>query len=379
MNKKTSVIGCGRLGICLSLLAERSGYNVVCVDNNESYVETLKNKTFKTSEPQIEEYLRDAKNINFSIKVSDALIHSDLIFCLVATPSKDDHSYNHQYIEEVVKSIYSYYENGGDVSGKTLVVTATCMPKYTASLHDRLSNIGMSVIYSPVMIAQGSVIKDLVNADVVLIGGNEIPDSLYEFYESIMSKKPDFKVMSHTGIELVKIATNCFLSLKIAFANSIGDICIESGLTENETNNVLDAIGSDSRVGSKYFGYGLPASGVCLPRDVRALSFYIDNYTSVFNDLLLGLGAANEWHMDYVKNKIIIKNPDKTIPIEINQLSYKPNVPIITESRELQLCEMLLREGYLVNITESEDVIQQAKPILEKFGDKVKYIVRENG
>ena len=83
MNKKLSVIGCGKLGACLSLLAEKNGYDVMCIDNNETYLEQLKNRTLKTAEPQVEKLLNEAKNIRFSNNISDALNHSDLIFCLV--------------------------------------------------------------------------------------------------------------------------------------------------------------------------------------------------------------------------------------------------------------------------------------------------------
>ena len=111
------------------------------------------------------------------------------------------------------------------------------------------------------------------NPDIVLIGEDtkEAGDIIEEINLSVA--KNDTKVfrMNPISAEITKISLNCYVTMKIAFANSIGDLCIESGA---EYERVLEAIGSDSRVGNKYFKYGYGYGGPCFPRDNRALGIF---------------------------------------------------------------------------------------------------------
>lgn len=373
-----SIVGIGKLGLCMALLCEKRGLNVYGVDKDRNYLEKIKFKTLKSAEPQVEEYLQDARLLEVSTSIPEALKFSDTILCFVATPSNPDNSYNHDAIEEVIRAIYNFEENGGSVIGKTLVINSTTMPNYCKAVAERLSNIGMNVIYNPTMIAQGSGIHDLQNADICLLGTDgqtDIPEDLYKLYEAISNKPPNYKILSHTAAELVKIATNCFLSLKIAFANNIGDVCIQNNLTENQTALVLEAIGSDKRVGNSFFKYGLPASGVCLPRDVRALNLHL-NHIDIDTSLIKAIYDSNTQHLNFLLDQIAQNKPlGRTL--EINQLSYKKGVPILTESKNLELCIMLLKYGYDVNIIESEAVIEQAKPILKQWESQITYKIAE--
>jgi nucleotide sugar dehydrogenase len=135
--------------------------------------------------------------------------------------------------------------------------------------------LGVEVFYNPEFIAQGSIIKDLQNADMVLVGG---PDSstrefIDNLYKKIQVTSPKINFMSTTAAELVKLAVNCYLTTKISYANMVGEVMTLAGL-ESEINTVLRAIGEDSRVGSKYLNYGYGFGGPCLPRDNRSFAAY---------------------------------------------------------------------------------------------------------
>ncbi|MFO0003067.1 MAG: UDP-glucose/GDP-mannose dehydrogenase family protein, partial [bacterium] len=119
-------------------------------------------------------------------------------------------------------------------------------------------------VYNPEFIAQGSIIKDLTHADMVLIGGDntEVLETLSEIYKKIQVTKPVISIMSSTAAEIVKIAVNCFMTTKISFANMIGEVLILSGL-EDEIESVLASIASDSRIGSKYLKFGFGFGGPC--------------------------------------------------------------------------------------------------------------------
>lgn len=368
--KRISVIGTGRLGLSFALLAEQSGYGVIGVDKRESYCEELNAKTFKTPEPQIEYLLRRSKNFKATTNIKEAFEWSDLLFVFVPTPSKEDGEYDHQYIEEVVKDLIAYR---GNIAGKKLIICCTTMPTYCKGLSERLAKYEVDVIYNAEFIAQGQILNGLENADFVLIGcePNLNCTDIFEVYESIMKRPPIFNVLTHTAAEITKVSLNCFLTLKISFANLIGEIAIKSG-EQDSVKNILNTIGLDNRIGNAYLKYGFGFDGICLIRDNKALGIHAEKVgvpphipymTDEFNDL----------HFDFIKQQFIQANPDKNFPFIFNQLSYKPHVDIITDSQHYRLCKELLEEGYRVHIVESDAVIKLVQPELAKYGDRVKY------
>lgn len=369
---KISVVGVGRLGLSFALIAEQAGYHVIGCDVRADHVDQLNNKTFRTPEPHIEELLKASSNFFATENIGSAIAFSDFIFVFVPTPSKPNDEYDHQYVEQVVDSIFTY-EKWNELNTKTLVICCTVMPGYCKSLHERLSAYEINVVYQPEFIAQNEIVHGIKNADFVLIGCDRDYDvtQLMDIYVRIMDIHPQFKLLTHTAAELTKISINCYLTLKIAFANMVGEIAINSGEEEN-VSDILDAIGTDKRIGKKFLSYGFPAAGLCLPRDLRALEMHMANI-GLQPDFIDNIVAENDRHMEFLKDYYINKNPDKNFPFIFNQLGYKKNVDILTESQHYQLCKELLNTGYKVNIVESESVINQVKKELEIYGDRVTY------
>lgn len=339
MKEKVSVIGIGRLGLAFALLLDSKGYDVCGCDINEEYVAKLSDKMFLSDEPEVNEML-DRCKILFTTNVATAFNHSSLIFIFVPTPSKDGGEYDHSYIEQVVADIEK-----SEHRFKTIIIGCTVMPGYCESLQKRLLHLRIGVIYSPEFIAQGEIIDGLKNADIVLIGGKR-PMVLHNIYIDIMDKAPNFKQLSLTGAEIAKISINCFLTMKIAFANMIGEIVINSG-EEEKVDDILEAIGSDSRIGKKYFGYGFPSGGPCLPRDQAALGVYA-NEVCIDTTFTGDIDAENKRHSMYLKSFWMKKNTDKDVPFQFSYLSYKKGTNILTESYQFKLCLELLKEGYKV-------------------------------
>ena len=103
-----------------------------------------------------------------------------------------------------------------------------------------------------------------------------------KLYHKIQVTKPQISLMSRTASEVVKIATNCFLTTKISYANMMGQVLALDGM-EDEIDTVLDAIGADSRVGKKYLKFGYGFGGPCLPRDNRAFAAYAKSLGVEYN------------------------------------------------------------------------------------------------
>ena len=337
---KIGLIGAGRLGICLALLIERAGFDVIASDVREDYVERLQNKVIFTNEPQVQDYLSQSENIEFTTDNQKLIDESDIIFTLVQTPSLEDGSYDVSAVWKVVQDLQN-----SNTKGKSFVVGCTTNPGDCEEFQKMLD---MDVYYNPEFIAQGSIIKDLQNADMVLLGGNgKHLEALKELYFLIQFgfKDADVHTMSTKAAELTKIAINCFLTTKISYANMIGEVLALSKLDE-EINTVLNAIGSDSRIGNKYLNFGFGFGGPCFPRDNRAFAAHAKS-VGVQHNIGFTTDAFNEEHAEFIKEYFMHKNK-KHLPFAFKYLTYKPGIDILTESQQYRLCIDLLNEGYHV-------------------------------
>ena len=337
---KIGLIGAGRLGICLALLIERAGFDVIASDVREDYIERLQNKVIFTNEPYVQDYLSQSENIEFTTDNQKLIDESDIIFTLVQTPSLEDGSYDVSAVWKVVQDLQN-----SNTEGKSFVVGCTTNPGDCDEFQKMLD---MDVYYNPEFIAQGSIIKDLQNADMVLLGGKgKHLDALKELYYLIQYGFKDANVhtMSAKAAELTKIAINCFLTTKISYANMIGEVLALSKL-DTEIDTVLNAIGSDSRIGNKYLNFGFGFGGPCFPRDNRAFAAHAKS-VGVQHNIGFTTDAFNEEHAEFIKEYFMHKNK-KHLPFAFKYLTYKPGIDILTESQQYRLCVDLLNEGYHV-------------------------------
>jgi len=368
---KIGIIGAGRLGICFALLCESAGYDVLVSDVREDYVKDLNQRKIFTNESDVKNLLKTAKRFEATIDNQKVIKECQIIFTLVATPSNEDGSYNVDSVWQVVDDIKNCEF---DVTGKSLVVGCTTNPGDCDLFQIKLNPRGVDVFYNPEFIAQGSIVKDLKNADVILLGGNgKHLQDIISIYKGIQGYYPNVFPMSTKAAELTKIAVNCFLTTKISYANMIGQVMVRSGMCD-EIDNVLAAIGSDSRIGSKYLKYGFGFGGPCFPRDNRAFASYTEEIGVEFN-----IGRTtdnfNERHALFLKDFYVSKNPDKSVPFYFDYVSYKKGSDILTESQQYRLCKNLLSEGYIVYINDIPDVIEMIrKPLSEEYGEKVIFV-----
>ncbi len=344
---KIGLIGAGRLGICLALLIERAGYNVLVSDIREEYVSNLNEKKIDTNEPSVEWYLKQTKKFEATTDNQRVINECDIIICLVATPSLDDGSYD---ISSVWKVIDDFNKSSAKLNGKTFLVGCTTNPGDCEKFAEQLNYFGIDVLYNPEFIAQGSIIKDLQNADMVLIGGesNHIED-VKKIYSEIQVNVPKIYTMSTTAAELVKLAVNCFLTTKISYANMVGEVMALSG-HEHEIDTVLNAIGADSRVGSKYLNFGYGYGGPCLPRDNRSFAAYAKKLGLEYN---LG-STTDKFNSEHNKFLVdwVIRNNERDLPFAFPYVSYKEGTDIVDESQQYRLCCVLLDLGYKVYVAD---------------------------
>ena len=368
---KIGVIGAGRLGICFALLCEQAGYDVLVSDVRDGYVKNLQRKIISTNEPEVAKLLSNSSKISATTNNLKVIRECDVIYTLVATPSSKDGSYDVSAVWKVVEDLKKAGKKNTD--GKAFIVGCTTNPGDCAKFQKELNDLNIDVFYNPEFIAQGTIIKDLRRADMVLIGGkrNETYDNLCELYNRIQEIPPKISIMSTTAAELVKLAVNCYLTTKISYANMVGQVMSLSGM-EEEIPTVLGAIGDDSRVGRKYLNFGFGFGGPCLPRDNRAFAAYAKELGLDYN-----LGQTtdnfNDKHSDFLKENFIYKNIDN-LPFYFEYVSYKQGTDILTESQQYKLCIDLLDDGYTVYINDNDAIMDMiTKDLSEKYPDNVKF------
>ena len=348
---KIGLIGAGRLGICLALLIEQEGYHVIASDVREDYINDLQNKKINSTEPQVQELLEHSINLEFTTDNRKVIRESDIIFTLVQTPSLNDGSYDVSAVWKVVEDIKQEMSSIANYP-KSFVVGCTTNPGDCDQFKDALPE-SVDVYYNPEFIAQGSIVDDLRHADMVLLGGKgQHSGALEMMYYQIQNgfKVANVHTMSTRAAELTKIAVNCYLTTKITYANQVGQVMIRDGM-EDEVKTVLKAIGSDSRIGTKYLNYGFGFGGPCFPRDNRAFAAYASK-AGVETPLGATTDKFNDEHTEFLKEYFINKNKDNRAYV-FHYLTYKDGVDILTESRPYDLALSLLDAGYEVYCLDS--------------------------
>lgn len=357
--RNITVLGVGRLGLCFALNLEKKGFKVLGVDISEEYVELLNSKTFNSHEDQVTNLLSHSKNFKATTNILEGLQHSDILFVMVATPSLQNGKYNHAQLKQLITDLKSY---GRQKNTKELVIGCTVMPEFCDQVQEELEKYNYSVSYNPEFIAQGTVIRDQLYPDMVLIGSRreESANRIKEVYEILVENNPVYSVMSPLSAEICKIALNCFITTKIAFTNMVGDLATKVG---GEAQSILDAIGADKRVGNKCTRYGFGYGGPCFPRDNRALGIYAkeQNCSIHISD------ATDKCNTDHLQFMI---DSFKGSDITIKGVTYKPESTILEESQQLAFAVGLAKKDIDVTIIDKPEVIEQVKKL---YGDLLNY------
>jgi nucleotide sugar dehydrogenase len=348
---KIAIVGIGRLGLCFALNLERIGYSIFGIDKNKSYIEQIQLKQLKSNEPLVEEYLKESKNF---IATTDLSIiekeNIQFVYLILPTPSTLDGTFSHAFIEDFLnefkKSVSSKLQ-------RHLIIGSTVMPGYCDDLANRYNNL--TITYNPEFIAQGSIIHDQQHPDQILIGEGHEETTLFlkELYSKMCTSSPAIHLMSRKSAEITKLATNCFLTMKISFANSIGDLARTVGAEEEK---ILNAIGTDSRIGNKYLKYGFGFGGPCLPRDNQALLAY-SNEAHASLPLSEATVQVNIEHLAFQLKELLKQNHDIYY---FDSVTYKKDTDILEASQQLELAKLLVENGKKVVIKNSK-LIQQEK------------------
>jgi len=338
---KIGVVGLGKLGLPLAAVLANSQFSVTGVDTDSEHVSKLKLKQFNSTEPELNNYLqKNESRLNFSTNFNE-LKNIDIIYLIVPTPSNESGYFINDYLLDAIKEIGKAWEKATHV--RTLVIVSTVMPGMTTkylipaleSATGEKVGPNLQVVYSPEFIAIGSVIKDLHEPDLLLIGTNsEESANEHKFImNTIIKSKVVTRFLNFEEAELVKLLINNFITTKITFANQISEFT--DLVPGTSASKIAEAIGNDTRIGQKYLKPGLGFGGPCFPRDTRALvAFAVANNWN--SELALAVEKINLRQPKLMLDRIIDNN--KNIKrVGIYGLAYKAGASILEESQAVEL------------------------------------------
>ncbi len=360
-----TVIGIGKLGLCTALCFEKVGYNVLGIDLNQTYITKLNNKTFRSFEPHVNTLLDKSTHFRASSSLDEGLKFADIYYIMVDTPSTQHKTaYDHKNLNRVLLEI-----NKRKVSNKHIVIGCTVFPGYIRTTGKNLIKdcINTSLSYNPEFIAQGNIINGLQHPDIVLIGeaSEEAGDIIKELYHNVCLNNPRICRMSPDSAEITKLALNCFITTKIAYANMVGDIADKTPGANKFA--ILEAIGGDNRIGPLCLKPGYGFGGPCFPRDNRALGGYAQT-VGIEPLISQATDSSNKLHAQFMANQFLDENREI---YRFENVTYKDGtVPIIEESQKLVVAAILAKAGKNVVIIDTEPVI---KEVQQAFGNIFEY------
>ncbi len=362
---KISVIGLGKLGSPLSAVLASKGHHVIGVDLNPAFVQKINEAVAPVEEPGLQERITQYHcNLRATTSYSEAIANSDVTFVIVPTPSGSDGLFSNVYLLKALEEIGQSLTQKSDYH--LVVITSTVTPGSTSGeLQNALEKASgrkvgenLGLCYNPEFIALGSVVKNMLFPDMILVGESDkkAGDLLESIYLSVCENKPSVRRMNLINAEVVKISVNTFVTTKISYANMLSDIC--ERLPGADVDVVTDAIGLDSRIGTKYLKAAVAFGGPCFPRDNVALGA-LARKIGARAEIAEATQSINAYQHQRLQSHI--EKHTATNKVGILGLSYKPGTNVVEESQGIRIANQLAAQGYQVTVHDPQALAEAKK------------------
>jgi len=350
MIESVSVVGLGKLGSCVAACMASKGMRVVGVDVNPDTVRLVNEGHSPVVEPGLQGLLETSHGaLTATMDTRSAVLKTDATFIIVPTPSDASGGFSLEYVLEAVVEIGRALRQKAEYH--LVVVTSTVLPG--AAEHEirpvleresgKRCGQDFGLCYNPEFIALGSVIHDLMNPDLVLVGESDerSGSALAEWYGKFCDNSPQVVRTNLVNAEIAKISVNTFVSTKITFANMLASICeqVEGG----DVDAVARALGLDSRIGRRYLTGALSYGGPCFPRDNRALAHFGEK---------LGCNVALLETTDAVNRALVQRHIDRIrclarpgMTVGVLGLAYKPDTNVVEDAAGIAIASSLADGG----------------------------------
>lgn len=333
--KHVLVIGAGYVGLSYAcMLAQKNKVNINEIDKEK--IRKLKKYENPYHEKSLGSFLSKYKN-NISINSDGLDIEYDLILLCLPT-NYDEHTnyFNTKSLEQELEKL-----SNKNVKA-TVIIKSTVPVGFTRKAINKYKDL--KIIFSPEFLKEGTALEDALNPSRIICGGDETHCQMFlDCLTSCQKNKCQIFAMSTDEAESVKLFSNTYLAMRVAFFNELDTYCLKRNIS---TNSIIKGVSSDPRIGDYYnnpsFGYG----GYCLPKDTKQL---LSNFEDIPQNLISSIVQTNFTRKKFISDLVLSKGKNN---IGIYRLLMKNGSDNFRDSSILGIMEDLIKSGKKLTIFE---------------------------